>query len=376
MSTTSISRSFGGAFAGKRAFVTGHTGFKGSWLTEWLLRLGADVTGFSLPPATQPALFDQLGLAGRMNHLTGDIREPRALADAIAAARPHFIFHLAAQAIVRESYLHPVETCTTNVMGTINLLEAARSLREPCAVVCVTTDKCYENREWHYGYREEDALGGRDPYSASKAAAEIVIAAWRRSFFGGHPARIASARAGNVIGGGDWAADRIVPDCIRALRENRPVLVRNPGATRPWQHVLEPLSGYLWLAAGLVDSHLAKAAPGQLASAFNFGPPQESNRDVSRLVEEIFKHWPGHWEDKSDPGAPHEAGLLHLSIEKADALLGWAPVWSFEEAVQHTMSWYRAAESPVSGVVQKMTRGQIESYVTAARSHGLAWAGC
>ena len=245
---------FCGLYAGKRVLVTGHTGFKGSWLCEWLLGLGAKVTGYSLSPPTQPALFEQLGLAGRLRHIIGDIRDLPGLSRALRKARPDFVFHLAAQPLVRDSYANPVETFAVNLMGTVHVLEALRSVRHPCAAVFITTDKCYENREWAYGYREDDPLGGSDPYSASKGAAELAISSYRRSFFGSHPVRIASARAGNVIGGGDWAVDRIVPDCMRALEKGKPIPVRNPKATRPWQHVLEPLSGYLWLGACLAGS--------------------------------------------------------------------------------------------------------------------------
>jgi CDP-glucose 4,6-dehydratase len=365
----SSSSLFQGAYAGRKVFVTGHTGFKGSWLCEWLLGLGAEVTGYSLPPPTQPALFEQLGLAGRLDHQEGDIRDATALAEAVGRAEPDFIFHLAAQSLVRESYRSPVGTYQTNVMGTIHLLEAARALKKRCAVLCVTTDKCYENREWLYGYREEDPLGGHDPYSSSKGAAEIAIAAWRRSFFAGHPARVASARAGNVIGGGDWAADRIVPDCVRALQRSEPVAVRNPHATRPWQHVLEPLSGYLWLAARLYQPSTLNS---QLASAFNFGPGHDANRSVRELVEEMLKHWPGHWEDRSQRHAVHEASLLQLATDKAQALLGWSPVWTFPTAIKQTIEWYHRAATSARAAAT-LTRRQIEQYQKDAVRAGVKW---
>ncbi len=365
---------FGSAFNGKRVLVTGHTGFKGSWLCEWLLGLGAQVTGLSLPPQTEPSLFAELGLARRLHHIIGDIQEPDVLTKAIARCRPDFVFHLAAQALVRESYVRPRETFQVNAMGTLHLLEALRNLKEPSAAVFVTTDKCYQNREWHHGYREEDRLGGRDPYSASKAAAELIIASYRNSFFQGHPVKIASCRAGNVIGGGDWATDRIVPDCIAALRRKKPILVRNSRATRPWQHVLEPLSGYLWLAASLADPKLRRCKLPLLASAFNFGPDRDSNRTVAELVEEVLKHWPGRWQDKTDPGAPHEAGLLQLSTDKAYALLRWFPVWSFSEAVAGTVDWYRNAQH-LAGAreFQKQTQAQIARYIDSARSLRAPW---
>lgn len=361
---------FGGAFAGKKIIVTGHTGFKGAWLCEWLLDLGANVTGYSLPAPTQPSLFAQLDLESRINHIEGDVRDAEELARAIQQAQPDFIFHLAAQPLVRESYRTPVATYATNVLGTIHLLDAARTLKKNCTVVCITTDKCYENREWVHGYREEDPLGGYDPYSSSKAAAEIAIASWRRSFFKEHPVKIASARAGNVIGGGDWAQDRILPDCIRALRKGKTIPVRNARATRPWQHVLEPLSGYLWLAARLASSAEKKSA---LASAFNFGPLHDANRTVGEFVAEVLKNWPGRWEDQSDPKAVHEAGLLQLSIDKANALLGWSPVWKFPQTIARAVEWYRQAEAKPAGI-RKLTAAQIAQYVADARAAKLPWA--
>ena len=359
---------FGGLYAGKRVFVTGHTGFKGSWLCEWLLGLGAEVTGYSLQPPTQPALFEQLGLVGRLRHIVGDIRDLPGLSRALTEARPDFVFHLAAQTIVRDSYVKPVETFMVNLMGTVHFLETLRSVSHPCAAVFVTTDKCYENREWVYGYRENDPLGGHDPYSASKATAELAIASYRRSFFQSHPVRIASARAGNVIGGGDWAADRIVPDCMRALEQGKPIAVRNPKATRPWQHVLEPLSGYLWLGACLAGERKTS-----LDTAFNFGPGHESNRTVVELVTEVLKHWPGRWQDQSDPNAVHEANLLQLATDKATALLRWAPVWTFPTTIEQTVRWYReAARQPQS--IPALTTRQIQLYCTAATQAGLGWA--
>jgi CDP-glucose 4,6-dehydratase len=365
---------FGSAYNGKRVLVTGHTGFKGAWLCEWLLGLGAEVTGLSLPPPTEPALFNMLGLARRLRHVLGDIQEPDVLRHAVKEAKPDFVFHLAAQSLVRESYRRPRETFNVNAMGTLNLLEALREVSQLCAAVFVTTDKCYENREWHHGYRETDALGGRDPYSASKAAAEVVIGSYRNSFFQDHPVKIASSRAGNVIGGGDWAPDRIVPDCVRALQQNKPILVRNRHATRPWQHVLDPLSGYLWLGASLALPKLRRCDLPALASAFNFGPNRDANRTVEELVEEILRHWPGRWRDKTDPAAPHEAGLLQLSTDKAAALLLWFPVWSFSEAVAQTVQWYRQA-GPFKNAkeFQKLTRRQISQFIDQARASRLPW---
>jgi CDP-glucose 4,6-dehydratase len=372
---------FPGIFAGKTVLVTGHTGFKGSWLSEWLLMLGARVAGFSLPPPTSPALFKQLRLAGRIaEHRVGDIRNRELVRAIVSESKPDFIFHLAAQPIVRQSYKEPVETYETNVMGTVHLLDAVRAAGKKCVVVCITTDKCYENKEWLQGYREEDSLGGYDPYSSSKAAAEIAIAAYRRSFF--NPDKfispetfvaLASARAGNVIGGGDWAADRIVPDCIRALDSGEAIRVRNSKATRPWQHVLEPLSGYLSLAAqlhSLVNAPATQAPDiSKICSAFNFGPNLDSNRSVGKLVAEILKHRPGSWVDESNPHAPHEAGLLNLATDKAFHLLGWQPVWNFEKTVRETIEWYvKAGKTDVL----EFTRNQILDYTKDSRKNSRA----
>lgn len=361
---------FHGAFRGKKVLVTGHTGFKGSWLCEWLLQLGAQVTGYSLSPATSPALFDQLGLRSRLDHITGDIRDLKKLRDTLATKKPDFVFHLAAQPLVRESYAHPLETFETNLIGTANVLEALKQLKRPCSAVFVTTDKCYENREQRHGYREQDPLGGHDPYSASKATAEIAISSYRRSFFQNHAVKIASARAGNVIGGGDWASDRIVPDCIRALQKRKPIPVRNKTARRPWQHVLEPLSGYLWLAALLSE---LKTNGGELCSAFNFGPDVGSNRTVQELVETILKAWPGSWVDRSDPKGVHEAQLLHLITTKAAHLLKWRPVWSFSTNIEQTVHCYRVIlETP--GLARETLLSQISKYCADASAKKLRWA--
>ena len=350
--------------------MTGHTGFKGAWLTEWLLMLGAEVWGLSLPPPTQPALSEQLGLAKRMRHQIGDLRDPATVQAAVAKCQPDYVFHLAALAVVRASYEQPLAALEINVMGTANLLAALGGLRTPCAVVIVTSDKCYLNNEEGRDYRETDALGGLDPYSASKAAAEIVTIAWRHSYFAPGkilqglvpPVAVASARAGNAIGGGDWAPDRIVPDTVRALERGEPILVRNPASVRPWEHVLEPLGGYLALAAQLHES-LVQRSPRlpELCGAFNFGPSMKDHRTVRELVEEILKHWPGRWGDGSDPGAVHEARLLRLATEKSASLLGWRPRWSFAEAVARTTEWYRAVGDN-SAIASELTRRQISEY--------------
>ncbi|MCC6356020.1 MAG: CDP-glucose 4,6-dehydratase [Verrucomicrobiae bacterium] len=360
-----------GAFRGQSVLVTGHTGFKGSWLCEWLLALGARVTGLALDPPTQPSLFHQLDLSSRMDDRRADVRNPEAVRLAFDEARPDYVFHLAAQPLVIQSYTEPVSTWETNVLGTIHVLECLRHAHRPCAAVIVTTDKCYDNREWCHAYREQDTLGGHDPYSSSKAAVELAVESWRRSFFAAdHPVRIASARAGNVIGGGDWAKDRLVPDAIRALGEGRPIPVRHPMATRAWQHVLEPLGGYLLLGACLAGAAPTPAPRDALLGAFNFGPPLESNRTVRDVAEEILRHWPGAWEDRSEPSAPHEAGFLNLAHEKAFHMLGWRPRWDFAETISRTLEWYRevSAGADPGGV----TRRQIMSFTEASgiRSSG------
>jgi len=361
---------FNQAFQGKTVWLSGHTGFKGAWLARWLVQLGARVHGFAQPPATTPAIFEQLGLEKIITHEIGDVRDAVAVKKSLLRAQPDFVFHLAAQALVRYSYDHPLETYATNVMGTAHVLDALRTLAKPCAAVIVTTDKCYENRERDYAYAEEDHLGGHDPYSSSKGAAEIVTSAYRRSFFGRSPVHIATARAGNVIGGGDWALDRIVPDCIRSLQRGEAIPIRNKTATRPWQHVLEPLSGYLWLAASLAD-HNAASAP--LATAFNFGPEKEANRTVVELVGEVLKTWPGRWEDRSDPHAVHEARLLMLSTARAKKTLHWRPTWPFETAIARTVVWYREVDQNPA-VAEALTLRQIAEYQSTARATNSAWA--
>ena len=340
-------------WATRRVLLTGHTGFKGSWLSLWLLKLGAQVWGYALPPESKSSLFNQLELEDKFSlfhHYLGDLNDIQALQSVVAQAQPDVVLHLAAQPLVRRSYRDPLGTWSTNVQGSLNLLEALKSLNHACAVVMITTDKVYANREWDFGYREEDRLGGHDPYSASKAAVELAVSSWRSSFCGsgGYQTpylKIATARAGNVIGGGDWADERIVPDAIRALMAGKPISVRNHMATRPWQHVLEPLGGYLLLAERLFA--MGKAGS-QFATAFNFGPHLEANRTVGELVEEALQHWPGSWQDLSDPTAPHEAGRLHLQIDKAHHQLNWGPKWDFVTTVARTVSWYRTVHEGAS----------------------------
>ena len=363
---------FGGAFSGRRVFVTGHTGFKGAWLTSWLLRLGAEVTGYALPPATDPSLFDALGLAADVRHVVADVRDHGRLAQDLAASRPSVVFHLAAQPLVRLSYAAPHETFETNVMGTVDVLEAARACDSVAAVVVVTSDKCYDNAESGHAFREGDSLGGRDPYSASKGCAELVTASYRASFFDADgPVGVASVRAGNVIGGGDWAPDRIIPDCVRALAAGDPVVVRNPDAVRPWQHVLEPLAGYLSLAARLVHEGAG------FAGAWNFGPAgDDASRPVRWVVERFLSEWgTGSWSTPEDgAGQPHEARLLALDSSKARERLAWAPVWDAPAAVRHTAVWYREYYRRPDAA-RELVEGELRTYESAARAAGLAWAG-
>ena len=325
---------FATTFGGRRVLVTGHTGFKGSWLALWLRELGAQVSGISLDPETSPNHWDLLGL--EINDHRHDIRDADGLQRLVAAARPDIVFHLAAQPLVRRSYGDPLATWSTNVVGTANLLEACRSAPSVSAIVVVTTDKCYENRDWEWGYRENDRLGGHDPYSASKAATELVVASYRQSFFHepGSPL-LASARAGNVIGGGDWSEDRLIPDLVRARAAGAPLEIRSPQATRPWQHVLEALSGYLLLGQGLLQGRR------DFARAWNFGPDGDSNCSVEQLLTAIKREWPAiEWRQTGKPML-HEANLLQLDATLARQKLGWRPIWSLNQALAVTAAWYR-----------------------------------
>ena len=337
---------------GKRVLITGHTGFKGSWLSLWLHHQGAAVFGYALEPETNPALFNQLGLGKKVQHHVADIRDVKSIALYVRNVTPDVVFHMAAQPLVRRSYQEPSYTWETNVIGTINLLEATKQVKERCAVVIVTTDKVYENKETDHAYVEEDRLGGFDPYSSSKAAAELVVNSWRNSFFKRSNIRIATARAGNVIGGGDWSVDRIIPDAVRALSRNQIITVRNPKAVRPWQHVLEPLSGYMRLAEFLYNSDDT-----QFQSAFNFGPMADANRTVEELIKEVVNIWPGQWKANAEVNAPHEAGLLTLNIHKATSLLGWRPSWNFEESMKRTINWYQdqlSGKDPIDLTIQQI----------------------
>jgi CDP-glucose 4,6-dehydratase len=351
---------FDNIFQGKRVLVTGHTGFKGSWLALWLKSLGAEVTGLALPPNTQPSHFSLIRLHELISHREADIRNFTSVQDILAAASPEIVFHLAAQPLVRESYEDPKWTFDTNIGGTVNLLEAIRLSSSVRAVVVVTSDKCYENREWVWGYRENDPMGGHDPYSASKGATEIVAAAYLRSFFGkggrGPSVGLATARAGNVIGGGDWAKDRLIPDCVRALCQGKPIVLRNPQSTRPWQHVLEPLSGYLTLAAGLFKESE------RFSGSWNFGPVEAEHVTVGELAERFVTAWgSGRIEVAAQTSGAHEAHLLRLTIDKAAFEMHWMPVLTGSVAIDWTASWYNAWYS--GGLdLRELSLSQIQTY--------------
>lgn len=354
---------FGAAYRGRRVMVTGHTGFKGSWLCMWLQALGAEVTGVALDPSTEPSHWDLLKLT--INDHRVDIRDEAAVRRVFAAEKPEIVFHLAAQPLVRRSYREPVTTWSTNVMGTVHVLEAVRHTPEVHAVVAVTSDKCYANREWPWAYREADRLGGHDPYSASKAATELVAASYRAALLQ-HPSAplLATARGGNVIGGGDWSEDRLVPDLARSVTAGEELVIRSPRATRPWQHVLDLLSGYLLLGQRLL------ARDTTCADAWNFGPDEAGNRTVEQVLSHLARTWPQlRWQVTSSP-QPHEAGLLHLDSAKARMHLGWRPVWDLDKTLLHTATWYR--ELIETGAVS--SADQLGSYLADAADSGQVWA--
>ncbi|MFO0569268.1 MAG: CDP-glucose 4,6-dehydratase [Polyangiaceae bacterium] len=354
-------------FEGRRVLVTGHTGFKGAWLTCWLADMGADVFGFALAPEGPRSLYRDADVETVCHGTYGDIRILADLRRAVREARPDYVFHLAAQSLVRKSYEEPLATFDVNVMGTANLLESLRLEKVPSRVVIVTSDKCYENRGWVHGYRELDRMGGHDPYSASKALAELLVTSYRQSFFGTGDIRVATARAGNVIGGGDWASDRIVPDAMRALMAGRAIEVRNPASIRPWQHVLEPLRGYLLLAARLGD-----AGGAALCEGWNFGPNSEGTATVRRLVESLIEAWgKGEWVDVSQASAPHEAATLTLAVDKARTSLEWLPAWDLRRAAAATVDWYKAFDAGARGTaLRTLTVAQITNYEEATVARG------
>ena len=360
------------SFKNKTVLVTGHTGFKGAWLTAWLKKLGATVVGIALDPPSMPSHYVKANIAEGINDLRIDIRDQAKFVNSVISAQPDFVFHLAAQALVRCSYEDPIVTWQTNVFGTLYLLEALRKLEKPCSVVIITSDKCYDNVEWVWGYRETDALGGPDPYSASKGAAEIAIKSHIKSYFPKSTSlvRIASARAGNVIGGGDWAPNRIVPDCVKAWSLDRLVDLRNPHSTRPWQHVLEPLSGYLTLAIAL------SVRPELHGEPFNFGPQAMQNHTVLALVQRMAMHWKQvRWRDVSGlvVTGPYESGLLKLNCDKALHELHWHAVMGFEDTVEMTTEWYRAYYQETEQIAT-ITDRQISSYTAIAKQKGMEWA--
>jgi len=358
------------AFRGRRVLITGHTGFKGSWLALWLNRLGARVSGYALPPPTTPSNFLASDVANALEHeTTADVRDLARLQAAVNECEPDAIFHLAGQTLVRQGYAEARTTFEVNVMGAVNVLEVVRKARRPCAVIVVTSDKCYDNSNSPAPHREGDALGGHDPYSASKASVEIVTQAYRKSFFPPqelprHKVSVASVRAGNAIGGGDWAADRIVPDTVRALAVNRPVVLRNPKALRPWQHVLDPLCGYLMLAGRMILSE----EPG-LCSAWNFGPGPASTVTGQQVVEELFRNWgSGRWEDANPVDRLREEQALRLSNDRAREELGWRPRWDFQESVRRTSRWYKSFYEDPSSSTRDLCLRDISDYESAATS--------
>lgn len=342
---------------GKRVFITGHTGFKGSWLSLWLQSMGSELHGLALNPPTTPALFDEASVGAGMKSTIGDIRDYGIVLTAMKCCQPDIVIHMAAQPLVRYSYQAPVETYATNVMGTVHVLEAARNVGTVKAIVNVTTDKCYENKEWLWGYREDEPMGGYDPYSNSKGCSELVTSAYRRSFFRQSNIAVASARAGNVIGGGDWATDRLIPDILRAFEKSKPVIIRNPHAIRPWQHVLEPLSGYLVLAEQLYTE-------GQVfAEGWNFGPHDEDARPVQWIVEHMVEAWGNGASWQMDAGKqPHEANYLKLDISKARARLNWYPRWNLATAIENIIDWHQSWLEEAA--VQAKCLQQITNYQT------------
>lgn len=362
---------FADIFAGKKVLVTGNTGFKGSWLSVWLLKLGARVYGISKDIPSQPSMFEELALSKKITHYQQDIRDAASLCVRISEISPDFVFHLAAQPIVSLSYRDPIETLSSNVMGTAHVLEALRRLSHPCCAVIITSDKCYDNVEWVWGYRESDHLGGKDIYSGSKGAAELVFKSYFHSFFSKSGIRAASARAGNVIGGGDWAADRIVPDCMRAWSTGRPVAIRNPQATRPWQHVLEPLSGYLALAQALVQN--PKKVNGE---SFNFGPKAEHNYSVAHIIEDMSSTWafktPAESYQVSGETAFAESNLLKLNCDKALQTLHWIPSLEYNLMIDYVSEWYFTYYKKAAPMYE-FTLGQISQYESEAARKGLPW---
>ncbi len=354
---------FDGVYRGKRVLVTGHTGFKGSWLSAWLLTLGAEVSGFALAPAYPNSHFELLNLKDHVRHFEGDLRDSEAISRVMAEVKPEFVFHLAAQALVRPAYADPKGTFDTNIGGAVNLLEAIRGTESVQTLVFITSDKCYRNVDWEWGYRETDILGGRDPYSASKGCAEIVFDAYWHSFLKGK-IRAATTRAGNVIGGGDWAKDRLIPDCIRFLKAGETIVIRSPDATRPWQHVLEPLGAYL-----LLGRRLSRADGEQYCRSWNFGPGHGANQTVEKVVRHVIELWGGgDLAVHRDPGAPHEDHWLQLNTDRANHYLHWEPVWAYTNSITETVRWYREWDGGAN--ISVLSQSQIAAYMKAWRELG------
>lgn len=360
-----IDRNF---WSGKRVLMTGHMGFKGSWLSLWLQHLSAEVMGYSLRPPTNPSLFELANVANGMKSVTGDVRDLSHLQRVMAEFRPEIVIHMAAQPLVRRSYADPIETYTTNVIGTAHLLEAVRQVGSAKAVVCITSDKCYENLEWHWGYREQDALGGYDPYSSSKACAELIAASYRNSYFNSntyekHGIALATTRAGNVIGGGDWAADRLVPDILKSLLNRESVLIRNPYATRPWQHVLEPLNGYLMLAERLYNDGVS------YAEAWNFGPDSENVKTVGWIADYLYQCWGDglEWQRDQSTTHAHENTFLKLDCSKAQVRLGWRPQLDLDATLDWIVSWTKAYQAGKD--MRSVTQEQIQMFMTMDKQY-------
>ena len=358
---------FNGVYEGKKVFLTGHTGFKGSWLALWLKELGAEVMGYSLEPNTNPSLFNLCEIDKDIKSIFGDIRDSKRLEQAMIEFQPDIVFHLAAQPLVRLSYNEPKMTYETNVIGTLNVYEAAKKCKSVKSIVSITTDKCYENKEWEYGYRENDPMGGYDPYSSSKGCAELLTSSYRNSFFKEIGVNLASTRAGNVIGGGDWAEDRLIPDLVRAISNNKPLIIRNPIATRPWQHVLEPLSGYLWLGSQLLQGK------NQFSCGWNFGPNDSDVLSVEEILKISLNEW-GRGSYEVDKSAhPHEAKLLKLDISKARAELKWHPVYEAKTTIAKTIEWYKNFYDNKNIDIKECTINQIKEYVKNAQEQSILW---